>query len=139
MTRHNDTPRFLHVATIDNPEDPQTPFNEVSQVHRDHLIGLGSAADGQSPRAEGETAATGESGHVVVLRDCREARPLGCDDLRQWTVVIWARTKLLERQLAAHGSDDPRLLAGLADIDAAVAAIGTRLDDLEDALARRAA
>jgi hypothetical protein len=78
----------------------------------------------------------GESARIVDLaevRDRREPIALPCDDLRQWTVVIWARTKLIERELAAGGAVDPRLLAGLADINAAVAAIGARLDALEDA------
>jgi hypothetical protein len=55
------------------------------------------------------------------------------------TVVVWARAQLVERLLVAQGVDDLRLLAGLADIDAAVAALGSGLDALEDSLPSRAA
>jgi hypothetical protein len=76
---------------------------------------------------------------IVDLRERREVTVLPCDDLRQLTVVVWARTKLLERLLAAQGASDPRLLAGLAEIDEAVTALGARIDALEDGLTRRAA
>jgi hypothetical protein len=140
MRHHSDTPRFLSVVTFDNPEDAQAAFNDVGQVHFDHLLGLEAAASAQSPPAEGATVPpAGELWRIAAVRDRREAMPLPCDDLRQWAVVIWARTKLLERLLAAQGSVDPRLLAGLSDVTAAVAAIGVHLDALEDILARRAA
>jgi hypothetical protein len=61
------------------------------------------------------------------------------DDVRQVAVVVWARTKFIERVLAADVSTDARVLTGLAEIDAAIAAIGERLDRLEDSLLRRAA
>lgn len=80
----------------------------------------------------------GLTGRIVILHDRRAPRTFPLDDLRQLTVIVWARTQLVGRLLAAQGLDDPRLFAGLADIDAAVSAIGTRLDTLEDALARRA-
>ena len=62
-----------------------------------------------------------------------------CDDVRQLAVVVWARTKFIERLVVAEGTVDARVLAGLAEIDAAITAIGERLDRLEDALAKRAA
>jgi hypothetical protein len=76
---------------------------------------------------------------LAAARDRRAPVASPYDDLRQWAVVIWARTKLIERQLTVGGTVDARLLAGLAEIDAAVAAIGARLDALDDALPRRAA
>jgi hypothetical protein len=76
---------------------------------------------------------------LAAVRSDRAPIAAPCDDVRQWAVVIWARTKMIERRLAAGESADPRLLAGLAEIEAAVAAIGARLDALEDALPRRAA
>jgi hypothetical protein len=78
------------------------------------------------------------AGPIVSLSDRRPpATPY--DDLRQLTVVVWARTKLIERRLGGRDSVDPNLLTSLADIEAAVAAIGDRLDALEDALPRQAA
>ncbi len=84
---------------------------------------------------------------IVVRNDRPETTERGrataeeprCDDVRQLAVVVWARTKLLERLLAAEVTTDGRVLAGLAEIDAAIAAICERLDRLEDALPRRAA
>ena len=76
---------------------------------------------------------------IISLHDRRKPATRPYDDLRQLTVVVWARTKLIERRLAGQGWIDPQLRAGLADIDAAVTAIGARLDALEDALPRRAA
>lgn len=81
----------------------------------------------------------GKPARIVQLCDRRRPTTFPLDELRELTVVVWARTQLIGRQLAARGLDDPRLGAGLADIDAAVAAIGSRLDALEDALPRRAA
>jgi hypothetical protein len=95
-----------------------------------------------SEPASARSPGSGTPARIVDLaaaRDRREPISLPYDDLRQWAVVVWARTKLIERLLAAGGPVDDRLLAGLADIDAAVAAIGARLDALEDALPRRAA
>jgi hypothetical protein len=54
------------------------------------------------------------------------------DDVRQLAVVVWARTKLIDRLLTAEVAPDPRILAGLAEIEAAVAGISERLDLLED-------
>jgi hypothetical protein len=104
------------------------------------LPACGDAAIAPSPPAKGAPAApVGKPARIVVLDDRRKPTTHPCDDLRQLAVVVWARTQLVERLLAAQGPADPRLLAGLADIDAAVAAIGARLDALEDALPRRAA
>jgi hypothetical protein len=86
-----------------------------------------------------QTTAGDGSSRIVDLRERRDVTVLPCDDLRQLTVVVWARTKLLERLLAAQGAGDPRLLAGLAEIDEAVAALGARIDALEDGMSRRAA
>ena len=61
------------------------------------------------------------------------------DDVRQLAVVVWARTKLLQQVLGGDPATDPRVLSGLAEIDAAIAAIGARLDAIEDALAGTAA
>jgi hypothetical protein len=76
---------------------------------------------------------------LVSLRGRRPPSVRPYDDLRELTVVVWARTKLIERRLDGRGPVDPNLRASLADIEAAVAAIGVRLDALEDALPRRAA
>jgi hypothetical protein len=62
-----------------------------------------------------------------------------CDDVRQLVVVVWARTKLLERQLTSQVGGDSPVLTGLTEIGAAIAGITARLDELEDALARQAA
>ncbi len=62
-----------------------------------------------------------------------------CDDVRQLAVVVWARTKLLERLLADQVDVDSRVLAGLAEIGAAITAISERLDELEDVLPGQAA
>jgi hypothetical protein len=64
---------------------------------------------------------------------------LACDEVRQLAVVVWARTKLLERTLADREDADPRLLACLARIDAAIATMSDPLDVLEDLLERQAA
>jgi hypothetical protein len=76
---------------------------------------------------------------IVALRDRREPAPFPFDDLRQLIVIVWARNQLIERLLAAQGFDDPRLFAGLADIDAAVTALGIQIDSLEETLPFRAA
>ncbi|MEA2586260.1 MAG: hypothetical protein QOF33_4345 [Thermomicrobiales bacterium] len=62
-----------------------------------------------------------------------------CDGVRQLAVVVWARTKLLERLLVDQVAVDSRVLAGLAEIGAAITAISERLDALEDSLPRQAA
>jgi hypothetical protein len=64
---------------------------------------------------------------------------LACDGVRQLAVVVWARTKLLERTLADHEGADARLLASLARIDAAIAVMSEQLDALEDVLEKQAA
>jgi hypothetical protein len=64
---------------------------------------------------------------------------LACDGVRQLAVVVWARTKLLERTLVDHEVADARLLASLARIDAAIAVMSERLDALEDVLEQQAA
>jgi hypothetical protein len=64
---------------------------------------------------------------------------LACDGVRQLAVVVWARTKLLERTLADHEVADARLLACLARIDAAIAVMSDHLDALEDVLEQQAA
>lgn len=81
--------------------------------------------------------ATASSVASRELGDHGKPTPRPCDDLRQWTVVVWARTRLIERLVAAQGSIDPRLRAAVAAIDDAVAAIGMGLDALEDALPRQ--
>jgi hypothetical protein len=80
-----------------------------------------------------------EPDRIVSLHDRRAVTTDPYDDLRQLTVVVWARAKLIERRLDHQGPVDPLLLAGLVDIETAVAAIGVRLDALEDELPRRAA
>jgi hypothetical protein len=88
-------------------------------------------------------------GHVAVL-GCEDRvasvvmgwNPVpvfACDGVRQLAVVVWARTKLLERTLVDHEVADPRLLACLARIDAAIAVMSERLDALEDVLEQQAA
>jgi hypothetical protein len=62
-----------------------------------------------------------------------------CDDVRQLVVVVWARAKLLERLLTGSAGADSPVFTGLADIGEAIVGITARLDELEDALARRAA
>ena len=57
-----------------------------------------------------------------------------CDGVRQLAVVVWARTKLLERTLADQEPAGSPLLACLARIDAAIAVTCERLDALEDVL-----
>jgi hypothetical protein len=84
-------------------------------------------------------APSSEPDRIVSLADRRKPAMGPYDELRELTVVVWARTKLIEHRLAGQGRVDPRLLAGLDDIDAAVAAISARLDALEDAPPRRAA
>jgi hypothetical protein len=76
---------------------------------------------------------------IISLPDRRTPTKHPYDDLRELTVVVWARAKLIERRLDGHSPIDPLLLSGLADIETAVTAIGLRLDALEDALPRRAA
>ena len=95
------------------------------------LLALGYTDIPPSPPAEPD--------RIVSLHDRRAATTDPYDDLRQLTVVVWARAKLIERRLDGQGPADPLLLAGLADIETAVAAIGVRLDALEDGLPRRAA
>ena len=80
-----------------------------------------------------------EPDRIVSLQHRRAASTDPYDDLRQLTVVVWARAKLMERRLDEHGPADPLLLAGLADIETAVTAIGVRIDALEAELPRRAA
>jgi hypothetical protein len=99
----------------------------------------GDAARAPSPPDTATPLPVRKPAPIVALRDRREPKLRPYDDLRQLAVVVWARTKLVERLLAARGPVDPRLLAGLADIEAAVAAIGARLDAVEDALPQRAA
>jgi hypothetical protein len=99
-------------------------------------IGAPAVVPGASPAAPPASAPA----RIVALRELPDhgtptTRP--CDDLRQWTVVVWARTKLIERLIAAEGSVDPRLRAAVAAIEAAVAAIGAGLDALEDAKLRQ--
>jgi hypothetical protein len=95
------------------------------------LIEFGNAAIPPSPPAE--------PARIVSLHDWRRPTTHPYDELRELTVVVWAQTKLIERRLSGREPIDPRLQAGLADIESAVAAIGVRLDALEDALPRHAA
>ncbi len=44
MSRHNDNPAFLYVASYGNREDAKSDFDAVQQLHRDGLIGLYDAA-----------------------------------------------------------------------------------------------
>jgi hypothetical protein len=60
-----------------------------------------------------------------------------CDGVRQLAVVVWARTKLLQRTLADQAPAGSPLLACLARIDAAIAVMTERLDALEDLLPKR--
>jgi hypothetical protein len=55
------------------------------------------------------------------------------DDVRQLAVVIWARTKYIER-LLADLTTDKRILGGLAQIDVTIATLCEHLDRLEDAV-----
>ena len=80
-----------------------------------------------------------EPDRIISLLDRRPPATGPYDDLRELTVVVWARAKLIERRLDRQSSVDPHLLAGLADIETAVTKIGVRLDALEDALTRHAA
>lgn len=64
---------------------------------------------------------------LVSLRDGRPPTTRPYDDLREITVAVWARTKLIECHLDGRGPVDPNLRASLADIEAAGAAIGARL------------
>jgi hypothetical protein len=84
----------------------------------------------------------------IVVRNDRPAptepvwqssSPLVCDGVRQLAVVVWARTKLLERILAGQVGVDTSLLSGLAKIDAAIVALSEPLDALEDTLLDQAA
>jgi hypothetical protein len=95
----------------------------------------GEPASARSPRISSSARIV----DLAEVRDRREPISLPYDDLRQWAVVIWARTKLIEHLLVVGGSVDARVRTGLAGIDAAVAAIGARLDELEDDVSRRAA
>ena len=83
-------------------------------------------------------------GHVAVL-GCEDRvasvvmgwNPVpvfACDGVRQLAVVVWARTKLLQRTLADYSASDARLVACLARIDAAIAGMSERLDALEETL-----
>jgi hypothetical protein len=80
-----------------------------------------------------------EPDRIISLLDRRPPATRPYDDLRELTVVVWARAKLIGRRLDGQSTLDPQLLAGLADIETAVTEIGVRLDALEDALARHAA
>ena len=80
-----------------------------------------------------------EPDRIVSLQDRRPSPATPYDDLRQLTVVVWARAKLIERRLDRQGPVDPLLRSGLADIETAIAAIGVRIDALEDEPPRRAA
>jgi len=59
------------------------------------------------------------------------------DGVRQLAVVVWARTKLLQRTLADQAPAGSPLLTCLARIDAAIAVMTERLDALEDLLPKR--
>lgn len=77
--------------------------------------------------------APGVPTRIVGVSD-RTPTPFPLDDLRELAVVVWARIHLVERLLGASCLQDPRLRAGLAEIDAALTAIGVRLDALEDTI-----
>jgi hypothetical protein len=99
---------------------------------------LDAAIDSFPPAATPKPA-TRSPARIISLHDRRAPATHPLDSLRELTVVVWARAQLVERLLVAQGVDDLRLLAGLADIDAAVAALGSGLDALEDSLPSRAA
>jgi hypothetical protein len=104
------------------------------------LLELRDAALTSPPPAAGAPVSpASKPAPIIDLRDHRGPTTFPLDDLRQLTVVVWARTQLIGRLLAAQGLDDARLRAGLGDIDDAVAAIGSSLDAFEDALPRRTA
>jgi hypothetical protein len=73
-----------------------------------------------------------------ALAGWRSSRQPVCDGVRQLAVVVWARTKLLQRTLADQAPAGSPLLACLARIDATIAVMTERLDALEDLLPRPA-